>query len=237
MKPLPVKSYGSIPHLPGSRQDRDDIGIKGGQADACTIKPLKKGDVVYVEEKLDGSNVSIAKINGELVPLVRAGYSASSSKREQHQLFVKWVECNVKKFSWLQENQRICGEWLSQVHGTRYMLKHDPFVAFDIITNNVRENISFRDNFCLKYEITLPFKLHQGSPLTISDADKILGYYGYHNADDEAEGAVWRVERKEKFMFIAKFVRKTKIDGKYFGKTEEENLWNWHPTRKLWWQI
>src|SRR6187551_2383478 len=92
LKPLGKPSYGSIPHLPGSRVGPGDYHISEGQARIATEKTRDKHDIVIVQEKLDGSNVSVAKINGEIIPLTRARYTASSSPYEQHHMFDRWVK-------------------------------------------------------------------------------------------------------------------------------------------------
>jgi len=80
-KPLGRKSYGSIGHLPGSRMDVNhakygtgktvgkDFGVHPGMARIVTEKTRDKHDRIIVQEKLDGSNVSIARVNGEIVSL------------------------------------------------------------------------------------------------------------------------------------------------------------------------
>jgi hypothetical protein len=51
-----------------------------------------------------------------------------------------------------------------------------------------------------------------------------------HGAE-EAEGAVWRVERNGEFDFMAKFVKPTKIDGVFLPEMSlQEAVWNWRPS-------
>ena len=95
--------------------------------------------MIIVQEKLDGSNVAIAKIDNKIVALTRAGYLATSSPFQQHHYFGRWVEENEKRFfELLREKERLSGEWLALAHGTRYELKHEPFVAFDLINGAER---------------------------------------------------------------------------------------------------
>lgn len=63
-KPLGQNAYGSIPHLPGSRRGPADKGLSDQQARLLTGKPRDRHDVVHVEEKLDGSNTSVALYRG-----------------------------------------------------------------------------------------------------------------------------------------------------------------------------
>lgn len=224
-KPLGKRSYGSIPHLPGSRRGPKDYGVHDGQMRIATRECRDDKDLVIVQEKLDGSNVGVAKINGEIIPITRAGYKASDSNFKMHHLFGKWVEYNKARFSEvLNEGERICGEWLYQAHGTIYNLPHEPFVAFDIMKSDERLNYSqFSDRLAGKF--TVPKLLHCGGPFSISDAIKALGEYGYHGAKDPVEGAVWRVERNGKVDFLCKYVRHEKVDGCYLFGDPIINTW------------
>ena len=213
MKPMGKKSYGSIPHLPGSRQDRTDIGLNEGQAKILLVKE-RKHDIVIVQEKLDGSNVSVFFDGMEYFPLTRSGNLASSSKFPHHRQFATWVRHNWDKFQFLQPGERICGEWLGMAHGTIYELSHGPFVPFDIIKDSIREPYS---SFVVRTDnqFPLPKVLHIGGACGIEKAEELLGNYGHHGAKDRAEGSVWRVENAGKVDFLAKYVRKDKVDGKY----------------------
>src|SRR5688572_29748116 len=90
-KPLGQRAYGSIPHLPGSRRGPADKGLSDQQAKILTERGRDKHDIITVEEKLDGSCVSVAKLNGKILALIRAGYSASGSNYTQHHAFAVWV--------------------------------------------------------------------------------------------------------------------------------------------------
>jgi len=79
-KPMGRKAYGHICHLPGSRMGPGDHKLNEGQARILTEKARHRHDLIIVQEKLDGSNVAVARVNGVLIPLIRAGYPAISSK-------------------------------------------------------------------------------------------------------------------------------------------------------------
>ena len=226
-KPLGIKAYGSIGHLPGSRRGPGDHGVHEGSARIATLKARDKHDLVIVQEKLDGSNVAVARIDGQIMPLGRAGYRAESSRFLQHRMFAKWVWDNLALFDFLPDNHRLCGEWLAQAHGTRYTLTHAPFVAFDIMTGPQR--LSFRDfQSLIADRLPTPHLLHIGAPLSIEAAVKLLGDFGFHGAADPVEGAVWRVERKGKVDFLTKYVRPDKVDGCYLPEISgKEPVWNW----------
>ena len=146
-KPLGQKAYGSIGHLPESRMGPGDHKLPEGQAAIATTKARDKHDVVIVTEKLDGSCCAVALLNGSLLALGRAGHLAQTSPYEQHQLFAAWVRHNEPLFDFLQDGERIVGEWLAQAHGTRYDFHNpfnpggpiiEPFCAFDLMRDDVR---------------------------------------------------------------------------------------------------
>lgn len=242
MKPLGMKAYGSIPHLPGSRMGPADRSCHEGHLKIATEKKRDRHDTIIVQEKLDGSNVCVAKIDGVLLPLTRAGYHANTSKYVQHHYFDEWVNEHYKRFDEvLQNGERMCGEWLAQAHGTIYNLRNEPFFAFDIINGKTRmpymEFVSRVGSNFIRPEV-----LSYGEPFSIENAMKKLDTYGYHGAADPVEGAVWRVERNVlknpgvsgervlKVDFLAKYVRPDKIDGKYLPEISGgKPVWNWQP--------
>lgn len=239
-KPLGHKNYGSIPHLPHSRMGKGDHACHQGQANIATVKVRDKNDEVFVQEKLDGSNVGVARVGDTLYPLGRAGWSASSSPYEQHRHFANWVLENVERFySVLSDGERLIGEWLMQAHGTRYNLQQEPFVAFDLMIGHKRMPY---DDFQVRLDslFMTPKLLHRGEALSIEQALSRLGTYGFHGAIDPVEGAVWRVERdkatgkkgdkKRVVDFLVKYVRPDKVDGFYLPEQSgNDAIWNWYP--------
>src|SRR5947209_7008873 len=97
-KPLGVKAYGHIAHLPGSRMGPGDHHCHAGQARIATEKARDRHDRVIVQEKLDGSCMAVARVNGEIIALGRAGYRAVTSRFYQHVLFDGWVRDNYARF-------------------------------------------------------------------------------------------------------------------------------------------
>lgn len=227
MKPLGKKAYGSIPHLSGSRLGPGDYHISEGQERIATQKKRDKHDLIIVQEKLDGSNVAAAKVNGEILALTRAGYLAETSPYRQHHLFSDYVKENKFRFDMLlKEGERVCGEWLALAHGTRYNLPHEPFVPFDIMTGTQRVIYSEFENRVQEYGFTIPRLINIGDPFSINQMREAIKTSG-HGALDDVEGAIWRVERKGVVDFLAKFVCHHKQDGKYFAEvTGGDEVWN-----------
>ena len=244
-KPLGHKNYGSIPHLPGSRRGPGDHGCSEQQAALAIVKRKSKHHTVIVQEKLDGSNVGVARINDILIPLGRAGWPAITSKWEQHKLFHNWaMERHGDFMSVLKNGERIVGEWLAQAHGTRYNLNgRDPFVAFDLMREHERMpyyQFSERIYKLFQQPPRVRCGRYPGDVCSINGVMKELGVYGYYGALDPVEGAVWRVEYKKPtgvkdqrqmtVLFLTKYVRPDKEDGKYLPDVSgEDAVWNWRP--------
>lgn len=230
VKPLGHKSYGSIPHLPGSRVGPEDHHCHEGQLRICTEKVRNKFDRIIVTEKLDGSNCGVARMDGVLYPLGRAGYVANTSKFELHQLFYGWVMQNQDRFmSVLRDGERLVGEWMAMAHGTIYDLPHEPFVIFDLMTGMDRLPHDELLARAKEGSFTTPRLIRDGAPISIKKVLEVLEPSG-HGAKELVEGAVWRVENKGKFDFIAKWVRPDKVDGKYMPELSgKDPVWLWRP--------
>lgn len=228
LKPLGRKAYGHIAHLPNSRMGPADHHCDPGQAAIALVKTRDRHERVIVTEKLDGSNVAVAKIGGQILALGRAGFLAASSPHEQHHHFATWVERNRHRFGdLLAEGERVNGEWLALAHGTRYRLPHEPFVAFDMMVGERRllwDEIAAR---CAAVGVITARVLHDGGSLPIDAMLPLIETSG-HGAVDPVEGAVWRVERKGRVLFMVKWVRPDKVDGKYLsGVTGHPDVWHW----------
>ena len=226
-KPLGQKSYGHIPHFSGSRMTPSDKHCELGQQKIMTVKSRDKHDLIVVQEKLDGSNCSIAKINGQIIALTRSGYLAETSPYKQHYIFSEWVNDNHNRFyDLLNEGERIIGEWMILAHGTQYNMSHEPFVVFDIMTGHKRityHELLFR---VLPKQFITPNLLHVGNPLKLDNAKKLITKSG-HGAIDPVEGFVYRCERNGNVDFLCKWVRPDKIDGKYLPEvTGEKPVYN-----------
>jgi RNA ligase len=234
-KPLGIKNYGHIVHLSTSRMDANDHKSNDGQERIATVQKRDKFDEVFVQEKLDGSNVGVARLGERLLPLVRSGYLAESSPYEQHWQFANWVYQHADRFyAVLEDGERLCGEWLMQAHGTRYALQHEAFVAFDLMRGQERTPF---DEFLQRIEagnFITPKLLHRGEAISVQAVLKLLGQYGFHGALDTVEGAVWRVERAGVVDFLVKYVRLDKQDGLYLPEISGQTpVWNWRPEAEI----
>jgi hypothetical protein len=233
-KPLGGKAYGHIPHLFGSRVGPGDHTCHEGQVRIATEQVRDKHDLVIVQEKLDGSCVAVALVGGEVLALGRAGYLAQTSSFEQHRLFASWVQEREGRFAFLQEGERLCGEWLAQAHGTRYELWHEPFIPFDLMVGHIRLSYDEFQSRINRGGFISPHLVHRGGSCSVQEAMVRLGPYGFHGALDPVEGAVWRVERETGSVwtvnYLVKFVRADKVDGLYLPEVSGgEPVWNWRP--------
>lgn len=230
MKPLNKKNYGSIPHLLGSKLGQTDKYVHEGQHNILTSKTRDKHDYIIVTEKYDGTNVGIAKVNGKIIAITRSGYLAETSPYEQHHYFAKWVDRQKDRFYFIDEGERLTGEWMLQAHGTKYKILDEPFLVFDYFNrDNIRLN---RFDFHVK---TCGSGLHK--PRIIYSGNCAIGIGNALNLlnqkpdgrfiSEKPEGLVYRVERNGKFDFAAKYVRNDFEPGKYLNL--EKPIYNINP--------
>jgi hypothetical protein len=226
MKPLKRKNYGSIPHLSNSKLGEGDYYIGEGQELILTKKKRDEDDLILVFEKYDGSNVGVAKKDGKILALNRAGYEAHTSPFTQHHKFSEWVESKKELFDEiLNDGERIAGEWLIQAHGLKYNLKEEPIVFFDYFTDhNKRKPFEYLKQF----DVPLPRLLHQGDAISVEELVPVLNEKTETIwSEENPEGMIYRVERKGRADFLAKWVRSDFETGKYMMGRDEDNLvWN-----------
>lgn len=147
--------------------------------------------------------------------------------------FHDWAWKNYQRFDeLLEDGERVVGEWLAQAHGTRYRLPHEPFVVFDLMRGDVRVS---REEFWIriaKYGFVSPQVVWLTHPCSVEAAMRLV-QSSAHGALDPVEGAVWRVERRGKVDFLAKYVRPDKVDGCYLPEQSGiEAVWNWLPDKQ-----
>jgi len=228
IKPLGHKAYGHIPHFEGSRITPTDKKCEYGQQLIMTNKARDKKDLIIVQEKLDGSNCSVAKLDNQIYSLTRAGYEANTSRFVQHHYFAQWVEERTDIFLRLLKNgERIVGEWMMQAHGTIYERLESPYIVFDIMTQQSRMTYH---NFLLRvlpFNFTIPRLIHIGQPYKLEWVKEDIKISG-HGGIGGAEGCVYRCERENKVDFLCKYVRPDKKDGIYLPEISGgEPIWNY----------
>jgi RNA ligase-like protein len=233
MKINGIKNYGSIGHFPQSKLGIGDHRLSESQANILLKKTRDHKDLIIVQEKLDGANVGVLRLeDNRLVGLTRKGHFCSDSPLEQFHMFQSFITRNEDCFEFLKVGERVVGEWIAMAHGTKYKIQNNfPFIAFDIMNNHERENYL---NFRIRIGNSLPvaYLLHIGQPISIKKIENLIDIrnddtYGYHGSLEPVEGAVWRVEREGRVDFLGKYVRAFKEDGKYFNEDHSKLIWNW----------
>lgn len=230
MKPLKRKNYGSIPHLSNSKLGPGDYYVNFGMECILTEKARDKNDLILAFEKYDGTNIGIAKKNGKIYALTRSGYEAKTSPYIQHHRFSDWVYERQDLFNNILNNEdRICGEWLIQAHGLKYVISGEPIKFFDYFTpDNNRQPFEYLEELNYTYNIPLARLLHSGNPIKVIDLLNELNKKTNDLRSVEApEGIVYRVERNGEVDFLAKWVRNDFEPGIYcIGVSEENLIWN-----------
>lgn len=228
MKPLNRKNYGSIPHIIGSKLGVGDYHLHEGQNNILFKKVRDQNDFIIVTEKYDGSNVGVCKVQGNIYAITRSGYLAKTSPYKQHHYFSEYVDRHKNKFNeFLNEGERLCGEWLLSIHSLPYEVNsNDPFLAFDLITANQRHLYSELMFKCGYYDIQTPRIITENN--IALDFDMCVSELNRNNSyvinTPNPEGLVFRVERNNKVDFLAKFVRHDFIAGTGLFTEEKLNI-------------
>jgi hypothetical protein len=221
-----MRLYPKIGHLPGSRTGPNDRQISPSLAERLTAKG-RPDDRVVVQEKLDGSCVLVMRHEGALLAMGREGGRCDESRNEGRRRFAAWLAGREGLFGWLDEGEKLAGEWLALAHGTRYALPHGPFVAFDLF--DARRERASEEVLAARLPPALPRPrlLHEGPPIALGAALEALGERGHHGALEAAEGVVYRLESRGRMLALAKWVRAGKIDGAYLADHGGgEHVWN-----------
>ncbi len=213
---LTSASYKSIPHAFSHLKDNKKDGVITPGMQKLLFEKKQNGNVVYVTEKVDGTNVGVWKLeDGSIVVTNRFGYACINSKRVFHRLFYNWVMENYEKFdTLLNPGERVCGEWLHTKHGTYYRDLPYLFVAFDIRISEERESYSVFFDRIEKAGLFAAPLLHKGPPIALPSLLPISKPFG--DPLEGSEGVVYRLERDNKFTFAAKILFRPEDAGKYF---------------------
>jgi len=204
------------------------------QAHIATRMPRDKNDNIIVQEKLDGSCVAVAKVDDIPYCLTKNGNLCVESPFEQHHLFVDWMHQHFDRFyDTLREGERLVGEWLAQAHSTIYTPYQgwEPFVAFDLMIYH--ERLPFNEFVQrLNRRFMMPPLISEGPACTLVRAQLLTNGGQSQYGGDEAEGFVWRVERRGEVDFLCKWVKPSYQPGKLLPELNpaiQEPVWNWRP--------
>lgn len=228
MKPLGHKAYGSIPHLPGSNRGPGDHGLDPQQAAILTgERKVGRDWRIVVQEKLDGSCVSVAKINGEIVAIGRAGYLAETAPQEHIRLFASWVAERRERFdALLSDGERVVGEWMLMATAIRYWIAStdDLFVAFDIMRGHDRVVPSVVESRCWAVDVRPARTLSEG-PRSAPSAHVFACFDPTFESECLPEGVVYRAIHNDRIAFLGKWVRGDFEPGRYLG----QDIYNYPP--------
>lgn len=230
------RTYGSIPHLPGSRIGKTDKYVTGGQARIATQKPRDGHDKIIVQEKLDGACVGIWMDNEyALYPITRSGNPCARSQYIHHHLFKDWSDYQIDRVRQvLRPGERLVGEWLALAHGTRYFPERvcgwEPFVAFDIMQG--QERLPY-EQFMARVEgiFQTPPVISENCPQSIETIRRLAPESRY--GGDHIEGYIWRIERNKYAKngpyvdFLCKWVNDDFEPGALLPEISGELIWNW----------
>ncbi len=124
--------YPHTPHLAwlGSGQPRSDKVLSENERERFLARDL------VIEEKVDGANVGISVVNGELVVQNRGEYLRCPA-HAQFSPLRPWIESRRNRLiNELGSNLILFGEWCYAVHTVRYDALPDWYLGFDVYDRN-----------------------------------------------------------------------------------------------------
>lgn len=122
-----VKKYPRTPHIESSNLQKGDYDLS-----QIPFSYLKDKYLV-IEEKIDGSNVGISFIDGELKLQNRSHYLQGGYKERQYDLFKVWANSLKEElYKIIGERYIIYGEWMYAKHNIFYDQLPHYFIEFDI---------------------------------------------------------------------------------------------------------
>jgi atypical dual specificity phosphatase len=140
---LIVPEFPRTAHLPiEPNAEHDDI--IASDSDLASFLNSK----IFVEEKIDATNLGVALVKGEPIVrnrahILRKGYSKCKTPAQiQYQRFWSWFYDNINKWRNLNKELEfeasVYGEWLYARHVVEYNALPSLFIAYDIYNSSTR---------------------------------------------------------------------------------------------------
>jgi hypothetical protein len=181
--------------------------------------------------------MSVAKIDGRIVALGRAGYLADTATYEHMRQFAPWVRERAHRFDrLLSDGERVVGEWMLMAHGIVYEVR-DPdalFLAFDIMRGHKRTPVPEVSQRCEKVRVDAVYGVTrwlEGGICTPEEHVRNMRRDIAPADGVEPEGVIYRVEKmvdgEWSHLFAAKWVRPDFEAGIYLpSETGVAPTWN-----------
>ena len=221
--------YPRTPHLFGSKGTDDDKHLNEKDSNAFIAD-----ESLIVEEKIDGTNVGIHFLDGELVLQCR-GHLITEGMHPQYDLFKQWAA--VKRHvleECLGEQFILFGEWVYARHSVFYRRLSHYFFEFDIYDKQAKAFLDLKQRLSILAGTgieTVPV-VHQGI-LAKTDLQSLIGPSQFdsqfetpmsHQADNLMEGLYLRTEADGMVTGRAKFVRPEFVE-----KIKQSTHWQHQP--------
>ena len=208
--------YPRTPHLPGSHVIDDDKTCTQARFDE-----LATGAHVVVQEKVDGTNVSLHfEGAGQPVLQKRSGLILSR-EHQQYEHFRSWVFQNFEVLrDMLGTRWCLFGEWLWARHGVAYDSLPDHFLGFDAYDKQGDRWATHRELVALVAErVALVPVLSCGPAAALPRLDALMGRSRF--GSERAEGMYLRLERDDEVVARFKFRRADFTPGREDFRTRE----------------
>jgi RNA ligase len=134
---MTISKYPRTRHIEGSRLQQNDL------ADDKAIAELR-GEVMTVEEKIDGANCGISfSSDGDLMLQSRGHYLTGGSREKHFELLKTWANVHAQRFREVLTGRYVMyGEWMFAKHTVFYDVLPHYFMEFDVLDLQERSFLS-----------------------------------------------------------------------------------------------
>jgi hypothetical protein len=221
-----LPDYPRTRHLPfRANAKRDDLIASEKEAQV-----IFESDNVFAEEKIDGSSVGIAVVDGQ--PVVRnrnhilnKAFAARTPAKMQFASIWNWYYKNQQKFLDLMDSAgpvTVYGEWMWALHGLEYDNLPDYFIPYDLFDHEKRVFLATdytRAKLLQAGFATVPL-LHQGRVESYEQLEALANAPSPFTTLAPREGIYLKVTDGGQIVQRFKMVRQGFIQGEHWSKNQ-----------------
>lgn len=214
-----LPEFPKIPHVP-FKPNLQEGDVVSPDEDSKIILESE----VYIEEKLDGANCAMILYDDH--PIIRnrsnilnKGYVKNTPAKVQFKSVWNWFYENKTKFEKLNElfggPIAVYGEWLYALHGIKYDLLPDVFIAYEIYNY---EKYSFLDpvlsrELLEKAGFFVTPLLYKGLLDSFTLLEDMCSDNSYFSSTDQIEGVCIKIAKNGYIERRYKFIRPNYVQG------------------------
>jgi len=219
-----LRKFPRTPHVFGevSGKTEDDKFLSKEES----LKQIGFDEVIFTE-KVDGSNVGISIVDGE-VKLQSRGSWIGGGDHPQYNVLKQWASVKKPELETLLEpGDVLYGEWVYARHTVKYTQLPHYFLAFDIWNKSMGGFLSrdFMVGLLDGTGIVPVGEIYRGKVSSVDDVLEFIGKPSMYGAE-RIEGVYLRVDESDSGLLRARFKF---VDPKFRATVDESEHWSKKP--------